>query len=75
MSACSRLSNHQNDSLKKLVYKVITKFQFSCYSQFSLASSKRINKVHECALRVILNIHASDSETLFQNNNGVCNHQ
>ena len=33
-----------------------------------------INKVHERALRVILNDHESDFETLLQNNNDVCNH-
>ena len=33
-----------------------------------------INKVHERALRVILNGHESDYETLLQNNNDVCNH-
>ena len=33
-----------------------------------------INNVHERALAVILNEHESDSETLFQNNNEVCNH-
>ena len=33
-----------------------------------------INKVHERALRVILNDHKSDFETLLQNNNDVCNH-
>ena len=34
-----------------------------------------INKVHERALRVILNDHDSDFEKLMQNNNDVCNHQ
>ena len=33
-----------------------------------------INKVHERKLRVILNDHESDFETLLQNNNDVCNH-
>ena len=33
-----------------------------------------INKVHERVLRVILNDHESDLETLLQNNNDVCNH-
>ena len=32
------------------------------------------NKVHERALRVILNDHESDFEILLQNNNDVCNH-
>ena len=33
-----------------------------------------INKVHERALRVLLNEHESDFETLLQINNDVCNH-
>ena len=33
-----------------------------------------INKIHELALRLILNDHASDFETLFQNNNDTRNH-
>ena len=32
-----------------------------------------INKVHETALRVLLNDHESDLETLLQINNDVCN--
>lgn len=60
IGACARLSNHLNDSWKNLVFTVVTK------SQFSLSSSKRINKVHEWALRVVLNIYASVSEALFQ---------
>ena len=32
-----------------------------------------INKLHERALRMILNDHESDFETLLQNNNDVCN--
>ena len=33
-----------------------------------------ISKVHERPLRVRLNDHQSDFETLLQNNNDVCNH-
>ena len=33
-----------------------------------------INKVHERALRVLLNDHESDFETLLEINNDVCNH-
>ena len=33
-----------------------------------------INKVHERALRVLLNDHESDFEKLFHINNDVCNH-
>ena len=31
------------------------------------------NKVHERALRVVLNAHTSDFKTLMQRNNDVCN--
>ena len=37
-------------------------------------SDNMINEVHERALRVILNNHESDFETLLQNNNDLCNH-
>ena len=40
----------------------------------SRVSNNMIHKVHERALRVILNDHGSDFETLLQNNNDVCNH-
>ena len=33
-----------------------------------------INKIHERALRVILNNHETDFEVLLQNNIDVCNH-
>ena len=33
-----------------------------------------INKIHERALRLILNDHRSDFDTLLQNNNDICNH-
>ena len=37
-------------------------------------SNNMINKVHERALRVVLNDHTSDFETFLQNSNDVCNH-
>ena len=40
----------------------------------SRTSNNMINKVYERALRVLLNDHESDSETLLQNNNDACNH-
>ena len=40
----------------------------------SRTSNNMINKVHERALKVILNNHERDFETLLQNNNDVCNH-
>ena len=33
-----------------------------------------INKIHERALRLILNGHTSAFDTLLQNNNDICNH-
>ena len=40
----------------------------------SRTSNNMINKVHERALRVLLNDHESDFETLLHINNDVCNH-
>ena len=40
----------------------------------SRISNNMISKVHERPLRVRLNDHQSDFETLLQNNNDVCNH-
>ena len=37
-------------------------------------SNNTINKIHEWALRLILNDHTSDFDTLLQNNNYTCNH-
>ena len=77
IGALSRLSNHLNHSQKGLVLNFIVKSQFSyCSLVWMLCSrtfSYMINKVHESALRVILNDHESDFETLLQNNNDVCN--
>ena len=33
-----------------------------------------INKIHERTLRLILNDHTSNTDTLLQNNNDTCNH-
>ena len=40
----------------------------------SRTSNNMINKIHEWALRLILNDHTSDFHTLLQNNNDTCNH-
>ena len=78
IGALSQLSNHLNDSQKRLVLNSIVKFQFSyCFLVWmfcSRTSNNLINKVHERTLRVILNDHESDFETLLQNNNDVCSH-
>ena len=40
----------------------------------SRTSNNMINKIHEQALRLILNDHTSDFDTLLQSNNDTCNH-
>ena len=40
----------------------------------SRTSNDMINKIHERALRLILNDHTSDFDTLLQINNDTCNH-
>ena len=73
-----RLTNHLNDSQKRLILNSLVKSQFSycplVWTFFSRTSNNMINKVHERALRVLLNDHESDFEILLQINNGVCNH-
>ena len=76
--ALSRLSNHLNDSQKRLILNSIVKSQFSycplVWMFCSRTSNNMINKVHERALRVLLNDHESDFEKLLHINNDVCNH-
>ena len=78
IGSLSRLSNHLNNSQKGLALNSIVKSQFSycplVWMLCSRTSNNMVNKVHERALRVILNDHESNFETLLQNNNGVCNH-
>ena len=40
----------------------------------SRTSNNMINKIHERALRLTLNDHTSDFDTLLQNSNDTCNH-
>ena len=74
----SRLSNHLNDSQKRLVLNSIVKSQFTyctlVWMFCSRTTNNMINQVHERALRVILNDHESDFEKILQNNDEVCNH-
>ena len=76
--ALSRFSNHLNDSQKSLILNSVVKSQFSycrlVWMFCSRTSNNMINKVHESALRVLLNDNESDFETLMQINNDVCNH-
>ena len=71
IGALSRLSNHLSDSQKRLILNSIVKSQFSYCSR---SSNNIINKVHERALRVLLNDHEGDFEKLLYINNDVCNH-
>ena len=41
---------------------------------FCSRTSNIINKIHERTLRLILNGHTSDFDTLLQSNNDTCNH-
>ena len=65
IAALSRLSNHLNNSQKRLLLNSIVESQFTyCplafWIFFSKISNNVINKVHERALRMILNDHKSD---------------
>ena len=78
IGALSRLSNHLNDSQKRLILNSIVKSQFSycplVWMFCSRTSNDTISKVHERGLRVIINDHISDFETFLQNDNDVCSH-
>ena len=73
----SRLPNYLNDSEKKLVFNSIVKSQLSycrLVQMFCSRNLQQYDKVHERALRVVLNDHTSDFKTLLQRNNDVYNH-
>ena len=78
ISALSRISNQLNDSEKKLLFNAVVKSQFNycplVWMFCSRTSNNMINKVHERALRIILNDDINNFETLLQNNNDICNH-
>ena len=67
IGALSRLSNHLNDSQKRLILNSIVKSQFSycplVWMFCSRTSNNMINKVLERPLRVLLNDHESGFET------------
>ena len=78
--ALPRLTNHLNDSGKKLIFNAIIKFQFSycplVWMFCSRQTNNMINKLHERALRLVLNDHVSDFEALLRTNNDVsCHHR
>ena len=78
IGALSRLSNHLNDSQKRLILNSIVKSQFSycpvVWMFYSRTSNNMINTVHERAPSVLLNDHESNFEKLLHINNDVCNH-
>ena len=78
MGALSRLLNHLSDSQKRSIFNSLIKSQFNycplIWMFCSRTSNNMINKIHERALRLILNDHTSDFDTLLQNNNDTCNH-
>ena len=78
MGALSRLLNHLSDSQKRSIFNSLIKSQFNycplMWMFCSRASNNMINKIHERALRLILNGHTSDFDTLLQNNNDTGNH-
>ena len=78
MGALSRQLNHLSDSQKISIFNSLIKSQFNycplIWMFCSRISNNMINKIHERALRLILNDHTSDFDTLLQNNNDTCNH-
>ena len=61
------------DSKKKMIFNALLKSQFNycplVWMFFSRKSNNMINKIHERALRIVLNNHISDFETMLQNMN------
>ena len=70
--------NHLSDSQKRLIFNSIIKSQFNCchliWMFCSRTPNNMINKIHERALRLILNDHTSNFDRLLQNNNDTWNH-
>ena len=68
--ALSLLTNYLNDSEEKLIFNAIIKSQFSycplVWMFCSRETSSMINKLHERALRLVLNDHVGDFEALLR---------
>ena len=65
--ALSRLINYLNDSKKKIIFNALIKSQFSYCPLWMFCSrqtNNMINKTHERALRIVLNDHFIDFETM-----------
>ena len=76
--ALSRLINYLNDSKKKIIFDALIKSQFSYFPLVWMFSSRQtnnmINKIHERALRIVLNDYFSDFETILLNMNDMTIH-
>ena len=76
--ALSRLINYLNDSKKKIIFNALIKSQFSycplVWMFCSRQTNNMINKIHERALRIVLNDHFSDFETMLLNMNDITIH-
>ena len=70
--------NYLNDSKKKIIFNALIKSQFSycplVWMFCSRQTNNMINKIHERALRIVLNDHISDFETIFRNMTDVTIH-
>ena len=73
-----RLINYLNDSEKKMIFNALIKSQFSYCTLVWMFCSRQtknmINKIHEGALRIVLNDHISDFETILRNINDITIH-
>ena len=69
--ALSRLINYLKNSKKKMIFNALIKSQFSycplVWMFCSRQTNNMINKIHERALRIVLNDHISDFETMLRN--------
>ena len=67
-----------NDSEKKMIFNALIKSQFSYFPLVWMFCSRQtnnmINKIHERALRIVLNDHISDFETMLCNINDITIH-
>ena len=76
--ALSRLMNYLNESEKKMIFNALMLSQFSycplIWMFFSRQKSNMIYKIHERALRIVLNDHISDFETMLPNINDITIH-
>ena len=74
MGALSRLLNHLSDSQKRSIPNSQFNYCPLIWMFCSRTSNDMINKIHEQALRLIVNDHTSDFDTLLQINSDTCNH-